>query len=110
MNDNAELRALRDSIVAECGVPWRVVDGLILHGVRVFILAASTLVPTVLELAHSTEHESIQKTLHRLRADFVIEHDRALVRNFVRACAVCQRNKVESLQPVGLLQPLDVPS
>lgn len=31
------LRAVPDSIVAERGAPWRVVDGLILHGARVFI-------------------------------------------------------------------------
>jgi hypothetical protein len=63
LNDNIELRALQDSIVVECGMPWRVVDGLILRGgARVFILAASMLVPTVLELAHSTGHEGIQKT------------------------------------------------
>jgi hypothetical protein len=45
-----------------------------------------------------------------LRADFYIPHDRALVRDWVRSCATCQRNKTETLQPVGLLQPLEVPS
>jgi hypothetical protein len=28
----------------------------------------------------------------------------------VRSCTTCQRNKTETLQPAGLLQPLDVPS
>lgn len=46
----------------------------------------------------------------RLRASFFIEHDRAAVRDFVRACATCQRNKTETLNLEGLLQPLPVPS
>jgi hypothetical protein len=61
-------------------------------------------------MAHTTGHEGVQKTLQRLRAEFFIEQDRPLVRDFVRACATCQRNKTETLQPAGLLQPLLVPS
>ena len=84
-------------------------DGLILHGTRIFMLVQSALLPTVLELAHSVGHEGVQKTLHRLRGQFYIEGDRAHVRDFVHACAVC-KNKVDPLQPAGLLQPLEVPS
>ena len=32
------------------------------------------------------------------------------MRDFVHACAVCQKNKVDSLRSAGLLQPLEVPS
>jgi hypothetical protein len=64
----------------------------------------------VLLLAHSAGHEGVQKTLHRLRADFYIPGDRTLVQDWVRACATCQRNKTETLQPAGLLQPLEAPS
>ena len=32
-----------------------------------------------------------------------------VVQDFVRACAVCQRNKPEQLHPAGLLLPLPVP-
>jgi hypothetical protein len=64
----------------------------------------------VIRLAHSAGHEGIQKTLHRLRADFYIPCDRALVQDWVRSCATCQRNKTETLQPAGLLQPLEVSS
>ncbi|KAK1607721.1 hypothetical protein QYE76_031394 [Lolium multiflorum] len=59
---------------------------------------------------HRRGHEGVQKTLHRLRADFYIQGDGALVRDWVRACVTCQRNKTETLRPAGLLQPLDVPS
>lgn len=75
-----------------------------------YIPAASQFLGTVLNLAHTAGHEGIQKTLHRLRRDFIIDDDRRVVRDFVRACMICQRNKTETLQPAGLLQPLDVPS
>jgi hypothetical protein len=57
----------------------------------------------VLSLAHSAGHESVQKTLHRLRADFYISGDDALVRDWVRSCVTCQRNKTETLRPTGML-------
>jgi len=82
----------------------------VLRGTQVFVPATSPLVPTVIELSHSIGHEGIQKTLQRLRQHFLVDHDRRLVEDFVRACAVCQRNKTESLHPVRLLQPLEVPS
>ena len=54
--------------------------------------------------------KAFKKTLHRLRQDFVVDHDRRLVRDFVNFCVTCQRNKTEHLHPAGLLQPLDVPT
>jgi len=32
------------------------------------------------------------------------------VRDYIKGCVVCQRNKTEHLHPAGLLQPLEVPS
>lgn len=59
LNDNAAIRDVRNSIVAERGAPWRVVEGLILYGARVLILATSTVLPKVMELAHYAGHEGI---------------------------------------------------
>jgi hypothetical protein len=64
----------------------------------------------VLQLAHTAAHEGTQKTLQRLRRDFVVDHDRRIVREFMRSCATCQCNKSEALDPAGLLQPLQVPT
>jgi hypothetical protein len=60
----------------------------------------------MLQMAHTASHEGVQNTLRRLRRDFVVDHDRRVVREYVRA----QKNKTEALQPAGLLQPLEVPS
>ena len=97
-------------MVAAHGEPWHVTGGLIKHGACVFIPAGSALLPEVLQLAHGVGHEGSEKTLHRLRREFVVDHDRRLVKEFVRSCFTCQRNKTEHLHPAGLLQPLEVPS
>ena len=61
--------------------PWRLADGLLLHGRRIFVPEHDDLRHQVLLLAHSAGHEGVQKTLNRLRADFYIPGDRALVRD-----------------------------
>jgi hypothetical protein len=92
------------------GVTWSVVDGLVTVGGRVYVPATSPSLPAILDNAHGAGHKGTEKTLHHLRTDFHVPRARALVRDFVRACTVCQRNKSEHLNPAGLLQPLEVPS
>jgi hypothetical protein len=67
-------------------------------------------VQAVLVVAHGAGYEGVEKTLHRLRRDFFRPGTHGIVRDLVRACVVCQQNKVEQLHPGELLQPLDVPS
>jgi hypothetical protein len=86
-----------------------VLDGLLAHSGRIFVPTASALWPTILATTHGVGHEGIQKTLHRLRASFYNTSTAQLVKDFVKSCAVCQRNKSEHLHPVGLLQPLELP-
>jgi hypothetical protein len=90
--------------------PWRLEDGLLLHGSRVYVPNHGDLRHQAILLAHSAGHEGIQKTLHRLRAEFYVPGDHTLVADWVRTCTTCQRNKTETLQPAGLLQPVQVPS
>jgi hypothetical protein len=90
--------------------PWRLEDGLLLHGSRVYVPNHGDLQHQAILLAHSAGHEGIQKTLHRLCAEFYVPGDHTLVADWVRTCTTCQQNKTETLQPVGLLQPLEVPS
>jgi hypothetical protein len=85
---------------------WTDVNGILMYQAHVFLPDDSTLWPIVLEHAHTMGHEGSEKTLHWLRAAFY--NPRA--RRRVRDCSVCQRNKVNHLQPAGLLQSLPVPS
>jgi hypothetical protein len=106
-----DAQLLRQQLEAgELEAPWRLAEGLLLHGRRIFVPDHDDLRHQVLLLAHSSGHEGVQKTLHRLRADFYIPGDRALVQDWVRSCEICQRNKTETLRPAGMLQPLEVPS
>ncbi|WVZ51821.1 hypothetical protein U9M48_002929 [Paspalum notatum var. saurae] len=90
------------------GAAWSIVDGLVLHKGRVFVPSSSTLWPQLLEYAHGTGHEGVQKTLHHLRSSCYNPHAGRLVKDFVQSRTVCQQNKTEHLHPAGLLQPLDV--
>jgi hypothetical protein len=55
------LRAFRDTVVADRSAPWRVVDGLILRGTRVFVLVSSPSLPAVLQLARSLAMRAFRK-------------------------------------------------
>ncbi|CAN6308396.1 unnamed protein product [Urochloa humidicola] len=92
------------------GAAWTLVDGFVMYRGRIFMPETSRLWPLVLETAHGAGHEGVQKTLHRLRSSFYNPHANRLVRDYVKSCTTCQRNKSEHLHPAGLLQPLDVPS
>jgi hypothetical protein len=67
------------------GDPWHTQEGLIMHGNQVFVPASSTLIPAILEVAHSARHGGVQKILHRLRSDFFMHRDRALVKDWLGA-------------------------
>lgn len=89
---------------------WTIVDDVVLHAGRVFVPSLLALWPQILTTAHGTGHEGVQKTVHRVRASFFNPQAARLVRDFVKGCVFCQRNKTEHLHPAGLLQPLEVPS
>jgi hypothetical protein len=89
---------------------WTITDDVVLFLGRIFLPASSVHWATMLEQAHSTGHEGVQKTLQWLQVSFYTPQDNQLVREFIKGCAICQQFKTEHLHPVGLLQPLAVPS
>jgi len=92
------------------GASWSLVDGFVMHRGRIFEPTSSAIWPQILDVAHGAGHEGVEKTLHRLRASFYNPHANRLVREHVKSCSVCQRNKTEHLHLAGLLQPLPVPT
>jgi hypothetical protein len=73
-------------------------DGLLTVRGKIYVLASSPSLSRILETEHGVGHEGAEKTLHRLRVDFV------------KACATCQLTKTEQLHPTGLLQPFELSS
>ena len=66
----------------------------------------------VLQWSHSSNlacHPGVRRTMALLRQRFWWPSMAADTQSFVRACAVCARNKTPNLRPSGLLQPLPVP-
>jgi hypothetical protein len=105
----AEVIAKRAELTnGTAGPDWAMVDDLVVRHGRIFLPASASVWPMVLEHTHGMGHEGMQKTLHRLRT--FTSGDNRLVRDFIRSCAVCQRNKTGHLHPASLLQPLAVPT
>ena len=85
-------------------------DGFVLHQGKIFIPDSSSFWPQLLEHAHGAGHEGVQKTLVHFRSSFYNSRAAKRVREYIRGCLVCQRNKTEHLHPASLLQLLKVPS
>jgi hypothetical protein len=110
VDSTPDLRALLDATADDTKGPrWRAQDGLIIIHDRIYLPPSLSCLQQALTAAHGAGHEGIAKTLHRLHVDFHVSGSHAIVSEFVRACAMCQRNKAEHLHPAGLLQPLEVP-
>ncbi|PKA64689.1 putative mitochondrial protein [Apostasia shenzhenica] len=54
-------------------------------------------------------HSGFQPTLHRLKEMYHWKGMGQTVKNIIRECDICQRNKYETTAPAGLLQPLPIP-
>jgi len=52
---------MRDNISTTRGEGWRVENGLIVKGSRVFVPSSSQHLESILQLAHTNGHEGIQK-------------------------------------------------
>lgn len=105
------LQKLSTNITTGCkGSAWAVHVDLITVGRKVYVPTDSPTVSHMLDQAHDTSHEGVQRTRQRLRADFRIPGDKSLVQAYMQDCAICQQNKVSHLQPTGLLQPLQIPT
>lgn len=80
--------------------PWEFQDDVLWYKNKLFISAESPLMATIVSFVHNY--------LFRISRDFYWQGMRTHIKEFVAACLICQRNKVEQLKPAGMLQPLPV--
>jgi hypothetical protein len=55
-------------------------------------------------------HMGFERTLKRARRDFFWVGMKSDIQTYIRHCEVCQRAKGENTKPLGLLQPLPIPT
>lgn len=68
--------------------------------------STSTLIPIIINEYHTGTHERFLKTLHRIPVVLFWKGIRSHIKDFVKACEVCQTRKSSAIAPTELLQSL----
>ncbi|GAU21227.1 hypothetical protein TSUD_11450 [Trifolium subterraneum] len=92
---------------------FTVQQGILFYQNRLVIPSNSPTIPVLLEEFHSTPmggHSGFLRTYRRIAANLYWTGMTKQVRDFVRACDTCQRQKYAATSPAGLLQPLHIPN
>jgi hypothetical protein len=90
---------------------WK--DNLLWYKGRVVVPPEFTMKPCLLKKFHDTKtggHLGVLRTWKRIAQAFNWNDIKKNMQNYAATCNVCQRNKVDSRSPAGLLQPLLMPS
>lgn len=86
-------------------------NGLLYYKNRLLVDPLSEFVEILLKENHDhlvAGYSGFTKTLHRLKSCYW-KGMKTSVKNYVKACLICQQNKYENTIPAGLLQPLPIP-
>jgi hypothetical protein len=103
LEDGQRLQEITTKVEAVAG--WSVANDLTIYSGRIFVPIASALWSAILATAHGARHEGTKKTLPHLCASFYNANTAKLVKDYVKSCVICQRNKSKHLHPIGLLTP-----
>jgi hypothetical protein len=104
------LQALEEKIRKDEAVgPWHIHAGLIYFKNKIYLKADSPLTEAIIAEFHNNTHEGYHKGLQRIRSVFYLPEMKQQLRKFIKHCDTCQRHKVDSTKPAGLLQPLPIP-
>ncbi|XP_042950090.1 uncharacterized protein LOC122282205 [Carya illinoinensis] len=104
---------LQNCLDGKMGPKYSVREGLLLYKNRLYIPDQMEFKNKLLELTHSSPwggHSGYDKSAHRMRRDFYWPGMKRDLKQFTRACDLCQRVKADNFLPNGLLQPLPIPS
>ena len=93
--------------------PIQVRDGRLYHGTRVYLPNDLALQTRVLQECHDSPlggHLGRDKTMEQVKRRFYWPGMDETVRQYVTSCDACQRNKPSQQSPMGLSQPLPIPT
>jgi hypothetical protein len=91
---------LQDEIINnQRSAPWALIDGFVAFQGRLYHPLGASLLHEVLTAVHDDGHEGVQRTLDRLHRNFHSPNLRAVVQDYVRVCATCQRYKDRASPP-----------
>ncbi|KAD3641652.1 hypothetical protein E3N88_30876 [Mikania micrantha] len=91
---------------------YSIKQGVLFFKSRLVIATNSKYIPALLHEFHTTTtggHSGYYRTYRRLAANLFRPGMTSTVKQFVKACEICQTCKASTVQPGGLLQPLDIP-
>ena len=112
--DPAYLEFLQDTKRGVLSSPFVLREGVLFHKHKhTLYIPSSILRRQLLSEAHDVPtagHLGRDKTLARLQETFYWPYMDSEVREYVRTCPDCQRNKASNQKPLGLMQPHDIPS
>lgn len=92
--------------------PYIWCDGLVFYKNRVVVPSNSFVVSNLMQEFNDSQiggHSGVLKTYKRIAQQFYWPSPYKIVNEYVAACDICQKSKVETLFLVGLLQPLPIP-
>ncbi|CAJ2656973.1 unnamed protein product [Trifolium pratense] len=92
---------------------FHIKQGALLYHDRLVISPNSSSIPWLFEEFHNTPsggHSWFLRTYRRLADSLYWVGMQKRVRDYVRSCDVCQRQKYSATSPGGLLQPLPIPN
>ena len=87
-------------------------QGQLFYKNRLVIPKSSSVIPTLLSEFHNGAiggHAGYLKTYKRLTSQFFWLGMKSDIKRHVTECQICQQNKLSTLSPAGLLQPLRIP-
>lgn len=112
----AKKKEVLDSAINGTGGPslgkYTINNGFLLYKQRVVLGPHSEWTKKILEEYHCTPsagHQGVLKTYQRVKRGFYWQGMKSDIKTYVIECQVCQQNKVETISPPGLLQPLLIP-
>lgn len=88
-------------------------NGVIKYKGRVWVGNNALAQQHIMQAMHSSGiggHSGIQATYSRIKQLFAWPKMKMCIQNYVKACQVCQKAKVEHVRTPGLLEPLPVPT